>query len=195
MPRSLSISLPPNVGLDGGVEGVAIQLYYSAPTHDMDIDLPSDYSDAEPELPPDCHSDGEPEHDWVNGFDEPIDSCTESDIHVENEALQAVSHKNPECRVPSPEQSSQLEGQQAFAEYYSQVRISTHVQQNPQRVLLALDRLTGWDFRLQSVRRRALELLAMVWFLMLSPPSQWCSDLQRLFNYKKMTKESFQNKI
>ena len=74
-----------------------------------------------------------------------------------------------------------------FAEYYSPPRVArllTHLLM----LFLSTDLLTQWDFENSDVRALSLHLLGHfdVGFCMLSPPCQAFSELQRLWNFKRM---------
>ena len=63
--------------------------------------------------------------------------------------------------------------------------------------LLSLDLETGWDFRVEFMCKIALEALLtlqMAW-LVQSPPCTVFSDLQRLFNIKRITPEAWQARL
>ena len=55
----------------------------------------------------------------------------------------------------------------------------------------SLDIVTGWDFCLPEARRLACELLArsQITFAMICPPRRAFSELQRLWNLKRMSLE------
>ena len=58
---------------------------------------------------------------------------------------------------------------------------------------LSFDILNGWDFRVTSLKALSIRILESwdIARLFLSPPCTMFSELQRLFNYKRMTKEVF----
>ena len=58
---------------------------------------------------------------------------------------------------------------------------------------LSFDILNGWDFRVTSQKALSIRILETwnIARLFLSPPCTMFSELQRLFNYKRMTKEVF----
>ena len=74
------------------------------------------------------------------------------------------------------------------AEYYSPPRVLPVARHMGLRGRLSLDILTGWDFRNTDTQDLSIRLLAQVAVLILSPPCTIFSELQRLWNFKRIPK-------
>jgi hypothetical protein len=130
------------------------------------------------------------------GYDDDLDSVdstqeTESFLDMSNDDVQ-----NSKALVPKPEVAVFMSGQQRIAELYSPPRVLPAARALGLVGCLSLDILTGWDFRDEGLRSLSIKLLTVlnVVFLILSPPCTIFSELQRLWNIKKMSKETFDKK-
>ena len=111
----------------------------------------------------------------------------------------------PECRpVPSPDAFAEFLracSQEFVAEYYSPPRVLPRCRAQgpelPGNFNISLDILNGWDFSVRRNRLLSLRLLQdlSIKCLILSPPCTVFSELQRLFNIKKMKKEAWAAKF
>ena len=124
--------------------------------------------------------------DMINGFDED-DDCLDPD--EENAMLTSIDTSN--CYVPGPAVAHTLSGSQTMAEYYSPPRILPVARANGLSGMLSLDIQTGWDFCQEGLCHLSIKLLIQLQILivMLCPPCTVFSKLQRLWNFKKYTKE------
>ena len=160
----------PEVSLRGGSES--------------DVDLPGGICSED-----DAALDGLESEDDLNAFDDAV-SLPPSELSDMDQSLQEIVT----ARVPSPEIAKSmrctLSARHTFAEYWSPPRVSEVLQLG---VLssLSLDLITGWDFEVPEIATLTLLLLTQlhIWFLMTSPPCTAFSALQRLWNYKKISKE------
>ena len=98
--------------------------------------------------------------------------------------------------VPTPQVVELLQAPHWFAEYFSPPRIAPVVHRRGRNALLSLDLQTGWNFHDASNRQTGLDALtrlAILW-LGLSPPCTVFSDLQRLFNIKRIDPAVWQSR-
>ena len=163
----------PEVSLRGGSES--------------DVDLPGGICSED-----DAALDGLESEDDLNAFDDavslPPSELSDMDLEQSQSLQETVT-----ARVPSPEIAKSmrctLSARHTFAEYWSPPRVSEVLQLG---VLssLSLDLITGWDFEVPEIATLTLLLLTQlhIWFLMTSPPCTAFSALQRLWNYKKISK-------
>jgi hypothetical protein len=171
------------------------------------VSLPPSVEDS---LPPDVTSDvvmslGEPEGSDVPDdcdLPPPMDSDNEFDPSALDDVMSDVDDDNPgnelhmhdigSTYVPTPEVAINLRGRHDFAELYSPPRCLARGAEFNLHGNLSLDILSGWDFRRPDVCALALRVIhtLKVTFVILSPPCTIFSELQRLWNFKKMTKES-----
>jgi hypothetical protein len=95
--------------------------------------------------------------------------------------------------VPSPDDAMALTGMHDVAEYYSPPRVLPVASAKGHSGSLSLDLNVGWDFRSKLLRDLSLRLLTMLQtkLLILSPPCTIFSELQRLWNKKKMLPHVF----
>lgn len=136
---------------------------------DLSVDLPV-AMDMEDELP--------------NAFDEAVE--TDSDLDL---VLEQVTDTRG---VPGPLVAAELSGQQHVAEYYSPPRVLPVARGKGLAGCLSLDLLSGWDFKDSRLRELSVVLLTQlcIIFLVLSPPCTIFSELQRLWNFKRMTRDA-----
>ena len=185
-----SDDLPPDVGSDDVTLPPAQRDTGCALPRDVTSDCESciDYSESgmECELPRDVDHEGG--SDEVSGFDD-ADDIEETDLHLN---LELLMDSQTTQQVPSPEIAVHLSTHHDVAEYYSPPRVLPVVRCKGLRGSLSLDILTGWDFNSHELRQLSLKLLSVlsIMMLILSPPCTAFSELQRLWNYKKMTKEA-----
>ena len=146
---------------------------------DMDLEMPA-------EVP------GESDDDCPNAFDDLADSDLE-DLDIESDMLHILDHGSA-TGVPSPSVAVQLSTPQDIAELYSPPRVLPVARGFGQRGCLSLDIMTGWDFNSEADRMLSRRLLVKldVKHVILSPPCTAFSELQRLWNYKRMTPEAIQ---
>lgn len=177
--NDFSISLPDPVSSLPSLAGLSDLM--STGSHE-DVELPSDVEDDLPVL-------SDPEE--VFGFDE-----EENPLPSEEESLQLEELSPDPCGVPSPQVAEYLSSRQDVAEFYSPPRVLPVARQRGLCGCLSLDLLSGWDFRQECQRKLSIELLRKldVQFLVLSPPCTIFSELQRLWNIKKMTAEQYQSR-
>mgnify|MGYP003333908855 CR=1 FL=1 len=142
---------------------------------DMDLEMP-------PEIPGD--------DDCPNAFDESVDSGPEDH---DDDMLHLLDH-GLASGVPSPSIAGQLSAPQDMAELYSPPRVLPVARSLGLQGCLSLDIMTGWDFNSEAHRMLSRQLLAklLVKKAILSPPCTAFSELQRLWNYKRMTPEAIQ---
>ena len=93
--------------------------------------------------------------------------------------------------MPSPDVASMMTVHQGLAEYYSPARVVPVAKSLGITAMLSLDLISGWDFNRMYDRVVSLKILdtLCVMFLILSPPCTVFSELQRLWNFKKLSKE------
>ena len=129
--------------------------------------------------------------DAGNGFDEAVDLPDDSD----DEQLQLASLAD-DSGVPTPEIARLLTTRQDIAEFYSPPRVLPVARQRGLSGSLSLDILTGWDFKVPSFRALSLTLLLQlqILLLVLSPPCTIFSELQRLWNFKRMARAKVEEK-
>eukprot|EP00435_Cladocopium_sp_Y103_P016186 s3646_g4.t1 len=175
-----SIELPPSVSTlppAVGSESVSTSLQ---DVEAMSVDLPPDVgsdTDMSSTEGPNCLD------------DEQETDAEEADLNSELASL----HVAP-CKVPLPDEAAQMCGKHAFAEFYSPPRTAPILRAAGLTALLSLDILTGWDFQNLDQRQLAIRLLTTlsIMFLVVCPPCRAFSELQRLWNFKRMTKEKQQ---
>ena len=184
------MSLPPSVLGSSADSTLLLRGDVSMPLNSEDGDfMGGDCPDTADDvaLPDDVGDDG---HDWCCDEDEDF-----LDPVQEHDELQELLSSGP-CSlssVPSPDVAEHLSSHQDVAEFYSPSRVLTTTRRLGLRGCLSLDILTGWDFRLESTRKLSMDLLSRLClcFLVLSPPCTIFSELQRLWNIKRMTIEVF----
>ena len=100
--------------------------------------------------------------------------------------------------VPSPHEARQLIAapvpcKHDIAEFYSPPRVLAAARDMGQVGNISLDLTTGWNFHCGSLRALSCQLLTAlcIGLLVLSPPCTMFSQLQWLWNVKKMTQEYF----
>ena len=183
-PSIRSIDLPPSVRTEHR-------------SHDDDGDNDDDVSaDVSAEmswlsLPPDVdmHSEEESETDQCYVLDE--DDDIQNSLDELNEFLilgRESSHGRTSLLVPTPADAHLLVGHHHAAEFYSQPRVVPVMQTLGLQSVLSCDLLTGWNFEDGACAKLSLDLLdrLMIDFLILSPPCTVFSELQRLWNFKRM---------
>ena len=86
--------------------------------------------------------------------------------------------------------------QQHVAEYYSRPRLLIETRRRGLIGTLSLDLVCGWNFCQQAHRTLSVDLLytLKIIVLMLSPPCTVFSDLQRLFNIKRIRADVWQDR-
>ena len=139
-------------------------------------------------LPPDPDA-------WDGGiesaFDDPDDA---EDLDQEQIQLALLVDANAEQQVPGPAIAAHLSVHHDMAEFYSSPRVLPVARCRGLRGSLSLDITTGWDFNVQHLRQLSVELLCKlsIGIVILSPPCTAFSELQRLWNYKRMTLDAVQ---
>ena len=120
----------------------------------------------------------------MNGFDDANDP---DDLWVDDCGETLEPHPT-NYDVPPPEVAKMLRMPQPIAEYYSRPRLLLETRRRGLLGVLSLDLVCGWNFCQQGHRIISMDLLEQlcVVFLMLSPPCTVFSDLQRLFNIKRI---------
>ena len=95
------------------------------------------------------------------------------------------------ARSPSPSESGRLVGHHHAAEFFSPARVVPAMVALGLCASLSCDLLTGWGFLDQGCIDLSLALLdsLAIDFLILSPPCTVFSELQRLWNFKRMSPE------
>lgn len=160
----------------------------------------TDSSAADIELPAPVVSDSDPYSQEVDPEAMEDDSyCAqidEGDVESDPEASDApLNLLGPTDKVPSPAVASDLDpryhGYHDIAEIYSPSRTIPIAKPMGLHGLLSLDLCTGWDFRVEQQRTLALELMGRlkVLFCILCPPCRAFSDLQRLWNFRRLPAE------
>ena len=139
---------------------------------DADVELPDPISDDD-------------SSDNANNFDEDTEPIDDEEFELWEDAES----------VPSPDVAEHLCLHNDIAEFYSQPRVLPAARQHGLRGSLSLDLLTGWNMNCKRIRELSLKLLEVltIAFLVLSPPCTAFSDLQRLWNYKRMTAAMIQS--
>ena len=184
-----AISLPPSVpSLPADVDGSgrASQMSCSRTSELLsvasgsDVELPSDVSDSDGGAP--------------NAFDEACDDAEEDEAQVE---LDALFEQSSSSSVPSPEVARNLSMRHEVAEFYSPPRVVPAAQMRGLRGSLSLDILTGWDFKDIGLQQLSVALLTTlsIRMLILSPPCTAFSALQRLWNFKTISREAAEAKL
>ena len=179
-------SLPPSIGsvqLPSDVESaptwdVTLGIAKSSATSDLSqIDLPDGV-----ETRSSCSSDDD---DFLtpNAFDDIFDPDDEMNVGLE-EIPDAETMIEQAVKKVKP-----LHRGQHIAEYYSPPRVTPVAAGRGMLAELSTDLETGWDFRLPSMRALGNQLLTilMIHFLILSPPCTVFSELQRLWNIKRIS--------
>lgn len=182
------ISLPPSVGSlpppvdspspnqEGNDCSCSMDETPGPTSHNVSVELPESIdSDG------DMHSETRP-----NVLDEEVPTDAES-IDLMGD-FESALETHP-LKTPSPAEAMQLTGHHHFAEYYSPPRTVPLVQRAGLTALLSLDILTGWNFQDRTLQRLSLQLLTTlsVLFLVVCPPCRAFSELQRLWNFKRMS--------
>ena len=144
-----------------------------------DSDLPQDDIVSLTFLTHRCESD----EDVMNSFD---DANSPDEMWVEDMEKEQLETSEYEC--PSPSIAKLLIVPQDVAEYYSRPRLLPVAHRLGLRGTLSLDIVCGWDFCRKDLRCLSIELLTTlcICFCMLSPPCTVFSDLQRLYNIKRI---------
>lgn len=177
LPSSIG-SLPPDHDESNGVSDCLQE--HSIPSDTDELMMASSLDG----LPSPIHELSADEKDMVNAFDEVSDPM-DDELQLLNDAPGAPSDSSV---VPSPLVARLLTRPQDFAEYYSPRRVAEHVERRGKTAVLSLDLLTGWDFQ-EDWQRQVSECILRsirVRFLLLCPPCTVFSDLQRLFNIKRL---------
>ena len=123
---------------------------------------------------------------------------TDSEDEMEKEI---VSGSNVEPNVPVPDEIQNwlkvpwTQNRKRGMELYSVPRVLA------KKVLrcdfcLSFDIANGWDFDQELLKQKTYEMLSCltIIFLFLSPPCTMFSELQRLFNYKRMDRNTWQRR-
>lgn len=176
-------SLPDSVSSEGETDEMPISLPPSVCSEMMNSKSDS------PRTPSDLpDEDGELRPDDLQGLDLPDDGLED---HL--------------CKVPTPSEMEQLLHRCASRpkgpmgmELYSPPRVLPKATPGIAATSCwSFDIVNGWDFDLAARKALTLKLLKLttVIFLYLSPPCTMFSELQRLFNYKRMTKEVFEARM
>ena len=169
------VTLPPDVDISSG--SVSIQSDESIDVLDGVLNMSGDENT-------------DIEHD-MNGFDDAVESCDEEEQH--NQLMALAEHTDG---VPSPLAAKLLVLSHYVAEFYSPPRVLPVANAKGLSGCLSLDIITGWDFQNSELRCLSLDLLATlcIGFVILSPPCTIFSELQRLFNFKKMSQAMIASK-
>ena len=170
------MELPPSVGSSSSDSIELPNSVSSEPPNDglSDSDQPFTCATGHAVLPPDV----DPEN--CNAFDEAGEEFDDLCFWETDEL--------GNCNVPSPPVTGILRDPHWFAEFFSPPRIGPRVARNGRRALLSLDLKTCWDFTNAVHCNTGLEALSRlkIQWLGTSPPCTIFSDLQRLFNMKKI---------
>ena len=136
--------------------------------------------DSEVDMPGAVTSDS----DELNAQDDPED--------FEDPDLDAFYDSDMTAPVPTPGETEFLVATIDIAEFYSPPRVLPVARSWGQRGHLSFDILTGWDFNSAALRDLSVRLLYQlsIRLVILSPPCTAFSELQRLWNFKRMTPES-----
>ena len=97
-------------------------------------------------------------------------------------------HGRSSSVVPTPADVHLLVGHHHAAEFYSQPRVAPVMQTLGLQSVLSCDLLTGWNFEDGHCAQLSMDLLdrLMIDFLILSPPCTVFSELQRLWDFKRV---------
>ena len=185
----MSISLPPSLLSDDIdlPQSVRTSLSSSLPgPENSDEEMSSFIS-----LPPDVDMESASETEQCFVLDEDDDIQCELD---EQSQFQQLLEEPAELSVapsPSPVDSRRLVGRHDAAEFFSPARVVPAMVALGLCASLSCDLLTGWDFLEQGCIDLSLGLLDQldINFLILSPPCTVFSELQRLWNFKRMSPE------
>ena len=131
-------------------------------------------------------------------------SDSDETLHLPEEYMDPL--EEPQCQVPKPDEiEKMLLGNQPFfkmargMELYSPPRVLPVAtpQVSAKRGCWSFDIVNGWDFDLPRWKALTMELVQVCYilFLYLSPPCTMFSEIQRLFNYKRMTLQVFQSRM
>lgn len=122
----------------------------------------------------------------INGFGE-LSDISDDDLQL----AQLQELFDTSAYTPTPDVAIHLRGRHDIAELYSPARCVPRAADFGVHGLLSLDIISGWDFRTPHLRALSAHLFLnlKVLVLILSPPCTIFSDLQRLWNFKRMTKE------
>ena len=125
----------------------------------------------------------ESDEDVMNSFD---DANSPDEMWVEDMETEQLETTEYEC--PSPSIAKLLIVPQDVAEFYSRPRLLPIAHRHGLRGTLSLDIVCGWDFCRKDLRCLSIKLLTTlcICFCMLSPPCTVFSDLQRLYNIKRI---------
>ena len=162
---------------------------------DSDHDVSMFQSDSESiEVPPDVD-----ETIAMSGFDDALDPLGSGDeaAHLQLEFQESKQgFRDSGLIVPTSLEVPFLTGKQDVAEVYSPPRVLPVARADGLLGNLSLDILTGWDSNQEHLRNLAKDAFValQISVLILSPPCAIFSELQRLWNIKKMSKETFNKK-
>jgi hypothetical protein len=182
---TMSVSLPSSVD-DGDAQGGLPSLPMGASCSSLgDVSMPSDEDVV---LPDEVGDEADAPY---SAFDEDDDFLSETDEAEQFGFLVDETHP-----VPSPWSACRLSTPHDLAEFYSPPRVVPVATRRGLRGNLSLDLLSGWDFKSPDLRDLSLRLLTVltIYVLILSPPCTIFSELQRLWNFKKMTAETIKLK-
>lgn len=183
----MSLSLPPSLASE------EIDLPQSVRTS-LSSDLPEN-SDEEMSsfisLPPDVDMDSASETDRCFVLDEDDEIQFELDEQCQFQQLLDEPAGLSVAPSPSPFAAQRLVGRRHAAEFFSPGRVVPATVALGLFASLSCDLLTGWDFLDQRCIDLSLNLLDQldINFLILSPPCTVFSELQRLWNFKRMSPE------
>ena len=130
----------------------------------------------------------------ANAFDDSVSVWDDDDAEL-IEHMGALAAEG--CSgTPEPQVAELLSAHQDLAEFYSPPRVLPCARTKGLTGCLSLDLLCGWDFRVKRLRNLSLHLLSVlsIMLVILSPPCTIFSELQRLWNFKRMLKETFEAK-
>ena len=178
MPTSSTPSLPSDVGSE--CEEVSLPSPVGSGEFSLDGPAMTD-SGQTPVSPSDSHSVSEV------SCPSPVDS--DSDVNMAPDTRKVPGP--PEVKHWLANLSIEERQEKRGMELYSVPRVLGGEQCAPNTFCLSLDILNGWDFDFVAVQALSKDLLSklMIVFLCLSPPCTMFSELQRLFNYKRMSRE------
>ena len=184
-------------------------------THAFDDDLGFDL----PSAADDSHGFSLPSEGWDSGFlqashalPDPVlerdgfalpsllDKPPPGEMEFNNADLDGVgpeeSMMHPTVIVPTPSVAKHIVLRQDAAEYYSPPRLLRAISLLGFIGCLSLDLITGWNFQLEELQRLSIFLLGAlhIRFLLLCPPCTVFSELQRLWNIKRMDPAAFRRK-
>ena len=210
------VSVPASVASSGEAHDVDDDVAYSLPPsvasndekqHDVDDDvhMPSVASSDEQHH---CDDDDEPVSEAPSLTSLPALIDSDDDIVSEAPSLTSLlSDENANmCAedlhdVPSADECNILLSTDTvphdIAEFYSPPRVLATAKAMGRVGNLSLDLETGWDFRCDALRTLSLQLFTalLIELVILSPPCTMFSQLQWLWNVKKMTRLVFERRM